>query len=224
MTTTTAKKAPVKAIKLTALNQSIFDGIVAANKSGIATEKAKTQGAGVYATFTAIAASTGQAKFEKAMSTVFDMIRANANGLAVKAKCPKGKKDGTWTIPSAAMSAKSVLLGAMEYSVELTDDETSEPRSFTAIRKDLSAAKVLEQAAKMTHEQEQQACLLAQLALMANYVKSIEVDSSIGDAMESLTLTIQDLSTELVSIAGDDDNGAMEDNADLDALTAAMAG
>ena len=219
--TTTTKADLGQSTKLNALNQSIFDGIIAANKSVKASERAKTQGAGVYATFTRIAATSGQVKFEKAMTTVFDMIRTNKDGMAVAAKCPKGKKEGVYTVPSAAMSAKSVLLGAMTYSLPLIDEESDEPRAFTSIRKDLSAAKVLEEAANMTPEQEQQACLVAQLELMMEQVKAIEVDSVLGDAMESLTMTIQDLSTELAGIAGFEDE---EETADLEELTEALAG
>ena len=74
-------------------------------------------------------------------------IRTNKGKLAEKLKCVPAKRQpkegGTvYNVPSAVMTAKSVLLSAYECGVDLGD--VNEPRSFNAIRSEIQAIRAIE--------------------------------------------------------------------------------
>ena len=93
-----------------------------------------------------------KALFEQVADRLFADVRANKDGIAAKAGCKrgkgrKGKPNPGFLIPASLMSAKSVILAAFDYKVPMIekDDEGDEaPRSFTAIRSEVSEHKAAE--------------------------------------------------------------------------------
>ena len=191
-------------LNLSEIDTTILQCITLNNVNAIAGEKLKAKGAGVYATFTALAATTGQVEFEAHMTSVFEMIRTNKNGVAKLSKCAPAKKKGTFTVPSAAMSAKSVLLSAMEYHLPLLDDDSGEALSFSSIRKSVSEAKAIEAAENMSEDEKIKATLLDALNELSGVIKDAEVDSVLADHYVSLILTVKEATDDILSVAGEE--------------------
>ena len=186
---------------------SIQSNIIAAIKESnlvkAQADKVATRKAGVYSTFTAIASESGREAFEVAVTEVFEAIKANIEGIAVETKCKPGKKEGTYTVPSAAMSAKSTLLAAFEYGVPMLDDETDAPRAFSAIRDEVKAARDAEKQAGRTDAEETRDNVAAQLEALADQLREQDVDDVMADSMARLSVVLDSWQDEHAAISGD---------------------
>ena len=137
------------------------------------------------------------------MKTVFDGIRTNADGLAKELKCKPAKKEGQFTVPGAAMSAKSVLLSAFDYGIPMLDDESGEPRPFTNIRDEVKAAKDAEAKAERNDSQIIRDNLADQLRKLADSLESEEPDVAMAESMLALSMDIEKWSKEHAAISGE---------------------
>jgi hypothetical protein len=165
-------------------------------------DKVNTRKQGVYATFTALAAETGKDAFESDLNAVFEAIRTNEDGLAKQVKAKPAKKEGQFTVPSAAMSAKSTLLAAYDYGVPFLGDE-GEPRPFSNNRDEVKAARDAEaKAERQPHEilRDEVADMLTQLSEL---VAKSEPDHTMTTALEDMRDQVEALTSEYAAISGE---------------------
>jgi len=189
---------------MTTLNQKIIEAIAEANKVNKQAERVNARREGIYTILTREAAANGATVFEKACDEVFDAIRGNVDGVAAETGCKPGKKEGTYVVPGAAMSAKSVLLGAFEYGVTMLDDETDGPRAFSAIRTDVKAARDLEALENASEEDQIRAALLAQIAGMVERLEAGDVDAMQAAAMAELSISLDTWEDDYAALSGEE--------------------
>lgn len=111
--------------------------------------EAREAGEGVYSRMTRIAANMTQSKFKVAAEKVLKTFNDNEGGCAEQAGLEPKQSGKGYKIPSAVSSAKSTLLSAHKYKVEMVEED-GEPRSFSAIRTEVTEARRAEEAAGMT--------------------------------------------------------------------------
>jgi len=186
------------------IQTQLLEAIKESNLVKAQDDKVKTRKLGVYSQFTAIASESGQEAFEVAVTEVFEAIKANTDGVAVATKCKAGKKEGTYTVPSAAMSAKSTLLSAFKYGVTMLDDESDAPRAFSAIRDDVKVAKQIESEAGRTEAQETRDNVALQLEALAEVLREQDVDDVMADSMARLSVVLDSWQDEHAALSGDD--------------------
>lgn len=181
---------------MTTLNHVMSILSQAAIESGNATKQAaKLDGTrkGAYALYVQAAiVSDGTNMLKQASEALFQMIRTTGRVVDAEGKSrnigAKPNKDGTgFVVPSAISAAKSYLLDAMERDIPLQDPDGSE-RAFTAIRKDVMAAKEAERRAALTGDEALRASALDLLGSLVESVKDAD-----GAALAALAASIETL-------------------------------
>jgi hypothetical protein len=179
-----------------------------------AIEKAQGKREGAYAVSTRLAVEIG-ADFEPAMEHLFSQIRTNEDKLASRFSAPKNDKGDGFKIPSSLSSAKSVLAGAIEYGIELVDEEDGEtPRPFGQIRKDLKAAKQALEDAERSDAEVSRDRAADMLVAFAATLRTHEVDAAMGEWCEGISEVLEEWGTELAALmgdAGDEEEGEVGD-------------
>lgn len=173
-----------------------------------AAEKVQNRREGVYATFTRIASETGRDAFEGAVTDLEQRIVANVEGTAVRIGAKLNKKGDAFAIPENLRSAKSVLLGAFDHGIPMLDDEADAPRSFSAIRKDVQAAKKAAEDAKKSDVQVDAETLIADLREMLDGLAGREFDAAMLESLQQYHTDSKGWLATFADVAGDEEQAA----------------
>jgi len=178
---------------------SAVSGVDSANEAAAKAAEARS---GAYGTFTALAVEMKAKSFGASMETLFKMIRTNQNDIAKKVNAEPTKKGDAWQVPSSMSSAKSVLLGAFEYGIDLDDEDGV--RAFGAIRKDVQAAAKAEKDAERDAPTIARDELIVRLQDMAAALAADKPDAAMQAHYESLQDGLSAWVVEGAKIAGED--------------------
>lgn len=88
-------------------------------------------------------AAKDRAEFTEQKDALYDAIRSNADGIAVELNCDSKTKgeETTWMVSGYTRNLFSVIDGALEYKVPLTEGDDVRP--FGDVRKDVTEARAI---------------------------------------------------------------------------------